>query len=1250
MNNNVKLYIKEKGFVELAEEFPISLNFSVADIADITKRSGSFSKTISVPSTPANDLLFGQLYNICTSDNEFDLNKKYECILFQNEVPVFEGYIILQNIVKNPNSNFFNENYDAVYNITLYSKTVDFFTIIDGKYLDEIDFHINTHQITDTDILATSAHTYLDVYKYFNFFNGGATYEPADFWHAIYAKQYADRIISDAGYNYNPAESTFLNEEPFTKLVIPYSGTLNVKDKTLWENEKFYGQQTATTAHNFTWLNQIKSGAFQFDNYYTPYFKNSYSEPVGVVYTASMGGVQNIVFEASGQINYSANTDCWYGDYFGHTPSNITGHTRVRQIPIKILVKKNGAVVAQKNVYSNTLLLPVKDSPDLTTPDMTAGTQYTASWTVSGTLDNLNLYNGDTLQLEYIFDAFGNWSNFGFYSNSGQTGYQNVISFNITDSIYPAGTFTINNASWYNNPIGTTTRQNYDVVDINNYIPKNVKQKDFLATILKTFNLYIDVDNTDYNRLLIKHRDEFYNTQIYKDWSNKIDRSKEITVKYLPDLQKKEVTLTYKDGGSDWDKAYKDFYNETYGQQKIVYETETVIGEEKKENSLFYSAPLVYNGNLVVSGIQSKEPKNLYLLYDGGQQQGSWSFKFGNTTHNLTGYSYCGHWDNPTQPAFDLNYGENKAYFIDLNYYTENNLYNLYFANTFRQIAEQKMITAYFVLNENDIATLKFSDKIIIDNNSYVLNSISDYNPFSKAPVKVELVQFDDIYTKPKGRKKPIKISGHTFQNISSLVKPQIQANLLNNTISAGASIIDVKGNANRIDASENVYVIGNKNTIEGGTKDVYLFNTSNQTITSDLQNVMLFGVSDESYSATSNSFVVNAETIALSGNVTINNSTIAEIISSATTSTSLQNGLNTFTGGTSTAPSINISAATLNSLNVSGSSALGAVSATSIFSGATNLNLIFASTTHTHTLANITATAHTHSISEIAAAGNSTNVQYNNGGNFAGSDNFIFEETPILTNVSLSVKTDGDSKAALTYLLDNTTPVTQLRATGNADFELGFGSSLDTLIHCNNSTNLIGIKTSTPTHLLTVNGSLSAVTAYATNIYSGASNLNTVFSSTGHSHSLNQITATGHTHNSYITLPVVASIATTFTPSDLAVYYIGGGGMPSTTARSRRIYIFNAGIIKAATVWGYCPATAGSGENISMYIRLNNSSDTLIQTEGVAANARNWENTGLSIAVASGDYIEIKMICSSFATNPIFDTLNGYVLLEINQ
>ena len=63
-------------------------------------------------------------------------------------------------------------------------------------------------------------------------------------------------------------------------------------------------------------------------------------------------------------------------------------------------------------------------------------------------------------------------------------------------------------------------------------------------------------------------------------------------------------------------------------------------------------------------------------------------------------------------------------------------------------------------------------------------------------------------------------------------------------------------------------------------------------------------------------------------------------------TPTSVQPGLNTYTGGTSTSPSVNISALTINSLTASGSSVLNTVSANTlsaqtIFSGSSNLSSV---------------------------------------------------------------------------------------------------------------------------------------------------------------------------------------------------------------------------------------------------------------------------------------------------------------------
>jgi len=53
------------------------------------------------------------------------------------------------------------------------------------------------------------------------------------------------------------------------------------------------------------------------------------------------------------------------------------------------------------------------------------------------------------------------------------------------------------------------------------------------------------------------------------------------------------------------------------------------------------------------------------------------------------------------------------------------------------------------------------------------------------------------------------------------------------------------------------------------------------------------------------------------------------------------------------------------------------------------------------------------------------------------------------------------------------------------------------------------------------------------------------------------------------------------------------------------------------------------------MYIRLNNTTDTLISSLSVSTNERIRINTGLNITVVVGDYIEIKTVTPTWTPNP---------------
>lgn len=122
---------------------------------------------------------------------------------------------------------------------------------------------------------------------------------------------------------------------------------------------------------------------------------------------------------------------------------------------------------------------------------------------------------------------------------------------------------------------------------------------------------------------------------------------------------------------------------------------------------------------------------------------------------------------------------------------------------------------------------------------------------------------------------------------------------------------------------------------------------------------------------------------------------------------------------------------------------------------------------------------------------------------------------------------------------------------------------------------------------------------------------------------------------------------ALTSSPTDAQTVYFGMmPKAPITTANVSKVYIRKPGTIKIAEIYCYS-GTAGTAEGWSLYIRKNNSGDTLIATLTVAASERVFSNTSLSIPVAVGDYIEIKGVQPTWATNPATTIYGGYIYIE---
>jgi len=119
--------------------------------------------------------------------------------------------------------------------------------------------------------------------------------------------------------------------------------------------------------------------------------------------------------------------------------------------------------------------------------------------------------------------------------------------------------------------------------------------------------------------------------------------------------------------------------------------------------------------------------------------------------------------------------------------------------------------------------------------------------------------------------------------------------------------------------------------------------------------------------------------------------------------------------------------------------------------------------------------------------------------------------------------------------------------------------------------------------------------------------------------------------------------------PTDAQIVYFGN--MPKapvpTTANISKIYIRKAGTIKIAEIYCYSSGVAGSNQGWSLYIRKNNSTDTLISTLAVATPERVFSNVTLNIPVVAGDYIEIKGVQPTWPTNPTNTIYGGYLYIE---
>lgn len=120
--------------------------------------------------------------------------------------------------------------------------------------------------------------------------------------------------------------------------------------------------------------------------------------------------------------------------------------------------------------------------------------------------------------------------------------------------------------------------------------------------------------------------------------------------------------------------------------------------------------------------------------------------------------------------------------------------------------------------------------------------------------------------------------------------------------------------------------------------------------------------------------------------------------------------------------------------------------------------------------------------------------------------------------------------------------------------------------------------------------------------------------------------------------------------PADATTYYFGNAPAApiDTNAGWYRVYVPRSGTIRSVYGNLHTGGATGTGENSSLFVRINNTTDVTITTTRTTNNVSNpFSVTGLSQAVVAGDYLEIKWVTPTWATNPTNVRASAVVFIE---
>ncbi len=748
--------------LDISQITTISLNFSVAELGDVTTRNSPFSQTFRLPQSEKNNKFFEHWYNANISTATFDARKKTRIVIMDEGVLVIAGYLQLLAVYES----------DRTYEVAVYGDAANLFQELKDKDLKAV-FETDGVVTTDYDYQANAANT-------------------VDSWDI---DETTGNDITDGAVG---------------------NGTLTIPVIDWGTNQNFPLHYTTGSSdpqglgqEDFLRANRLKPG-IRLHHLFEKVLNKA-----GYTYTSTFLDSDKFkrIYMQLGTNAPELQTRPFFGCSVGLTVDQNITSTGIYPLQLN---NESGDFYDPDNLFDTTAFSFVAPTDMVLFPTMRVATSISGAGAscsfrlAFSTPDGLVIGPSNFISvLTPPYNAYHDAPS-GIELQQGEE----VQCYVLVDAL-SSGTFTIETS----NPISSGTYytqfylgqdipgNGYDAAggDIEVHLPTlvpDIKQEEFVKDIIQRFNLVLEASPDNERHLIIEPFSDWLDQGAGVDWTHKLDLLKERTLKPTTEYKDSTILLGDLEGEDEGNRYWQEHQGYGYGQYREVIDDDFASGELKNDPIFkpfhVQQVPVLGSDGTIIPNVAIGRNYKIederytpiadkpFLYFHNGTYATGATLYIDSTS--FTSYPYVsafseGPNDEDTESlywGYQYPFGYGLPVVGDT--YVQNTLHRVYWARFLNQIynRDARILEAYFYLTPTDLLNLRFNSLINVEGVHYRLQKVEGYVVNGYETTKCTLLKDQGALRYPTNERCDLIPDRYYLDGTIGFVNPETGATTLN--------------------------------------------------------------------------------------------------------------------------------------------------------------------------------------------------------------------------------------------------------------------------------------------------------------------------------------------------------------------------------------------------------------------------------------------------------------------------------------